>query len=52
MNVMEYYEQMGNCPRCKKLKALENISKAYGNYANHKISEYELIMIVSENITH
>ena len=33
----------------KKLKALENISKAYGDYANHKISEYELIMIVSEN---
>ena len=36
----------------KYKKALENISKAYGNYANHKISEYELIMIVSENITH
>lgn len=33
----------------KKLKALENISKAYGDYANYKISEYELIMIVSEN---
>ena len=33
----------------KKLKALETISKAYGDYANYKISEYELIMIVSEN---
>lgn len=36
----------------KELKALENISKAYGDYANHKISEYELIMIVSENKTY
>ena len=35
----------------KKLKALEIISKAYGDYANHKISEYELIMIVGENTT-
>lgn len=34
----------------KKLKALEIISKAYGDYANHKISEYELIMAVGENI--
>lgn len=34
-----------------KLKALEIISKAYGNYANHKISEYELIMTVGENIS-
>ena len=33
----------------KELKALEIISKAYGDYANHKISEYELIMIVGEN---
>ena len=36
----------------KELKALENISKAYGDYANHKISEYELIMIVGENTTY
>ncbi len=35
----------------KELKALGNISKAYGDYANYKISEYELIMIVSENTT-
>ena len=35
-----------------KLKALEIISKAYGEYANYKISEYELIMIVAENTTH
>ena len=33
----------------KELKAFDIISKAYGDYANHKISEYELIMIVSEN---
>lgn len=33
----------------KKLKALEIISKAYGDYANHRISEYELIMIIGEN---
>lgn len=25
MNVMEYYEEMGHCPSCKKLKALEII---------------------------
>ena len=36
----------------KKLEALENISKAYGDYANHKISEYELIMTVGENTTY
>lgn len=36
----------------KELKALEVISKAYGDYANHKISEYELIMTVGENATH
>ena len=35
----------------KKLKAFDIISKAYGDYANHKISEYELIMIVGENTT-
>ena len=35
----------------KELKAFEIISKAYGDYANHKISEYELIMIVGENTT-
>lgn len=34
------------------LKALEIISKAYGDYANHIISEYELIMVVGENITY
>lgn len=33
----------------KELEALEIISKAYGDYANHKISEYELIMIIGEN---
>ena len=36
----------------KELKALEIISKAYGDYANHRISEYELIMIVGENTTY
>lgn len=36
----------------KELKAFEVISKAYGDYANHKISEYELIMIVGENTTY
>lgn len=35
----------------KALEVLEIISKAYGDYANHKISEYELIMAVGENIT-
>lgn len=35
----------------KELKALEIINKAYGDYANHKISEYELIMTVGENTT-
>lgn len=33
----------------KELEALKIISKAYGDYANHKISEYELIMIIGEN---
>ena len=36
----------------KELKALEIISEAYGNYANHKISEYELIMTIGENTTY
>ena len=36
----------------KELKALENISKAYGDYANYKIGEYELIMTIGENTTY
>lgn len=36
----------------QELKALEIINKAYGDYANHRISEYELIMIVGENTTY
>lgn len=27
MNVMEYYDEMGHCPNCEKLKALEILMK-------------------------
>lgn len=34
----------------KELKALEIISKAYGDYANYKISKFELIMTLEKTL--
>ena len=50
-NKLGQYEDIDESPKhlAKVNKALEIISKAYGDYANHRISEYELIMIVGEN---